>query len=195
MKPNHSLSPTGNNTRFILTASIACAVAFTACERQTTAEEPISPASQVSRTAEPIAKTTTFETARLGGAIDRFEKSPTVENRSSVRLAFAELDSEIAELEVRVAKTTGAVRAEAAAKSANLQKYRDAEKIRFTKAQASVVLDVPTPVDSRSGAQKIKDTAAKVGDKVEDGAEKVGKTLEKGAKNTGEAIKDATHKD
>jgi len=193
MNTIHSLSPTGSNTRFILAASIACALTFTACERKSAAEEPTAPANPVTQNAEPVAKTTTFETARLGGAIDKFEKAPTAENQSLVKLAFAELDSEIAELEVRVVKTTGSASLEAAAKSNNLQKYRDAETIRFTKAQAAATSDVNSPVDSRSGAQKMKDNAAQVGGKIEDGAEKVGKTVEKAAKDTGEAIKEATH--
>jgi len=193
MKTIHSLSITGNTARFILAASIASAFTFTACERKTTAGEPTAPVTPATQTAEPIAKTSTFETARLGGAIDRFEKTPTVENQASVKLAFAELDGEIAELELRVAKTNGNARAEAAAKSANLKKYRDAEMVRFTKARIGTAFEMPPLADSRSGAQKVKNTAVKVGDTIEDGAEKVGKTLEKGAKNTGEAIKEATH--
>ena len=178
MNTIHSLSPAGSNSRFLLAASIVCALTFTACERQTTVEEPAPPAPPATQTAEPVAKTSTFETARLGGAIDKFEKAPTMENQSLVKLAFAELDSEIAELEVRVVKTTGSARMEAAAKSNNLQKYRDAETLRFTKAQAAATLDVNSPVDSRSGAQKMKDTATQVGGKIEDGAEKVGRTVE-----------------
>jgi len=187
-----TLSPTGN-TRFILTASFACALTFTACERKITAEEPTPSANPVTQSAEPIANTSTFETARLGAAIDKFEKAPTMENQSSVKLAFAELNGEIAELDDRVVKTSGTARAEAAAKSVNLQKYRDAEMIRFTKAQAFTTPDVNPPADSRSGSQKIKDTAAKVEENIEDGTKKVGRTIEKGAKNTGDAIKDATH--
>jgi len=194
MNTIHSLLPTGSNTRFILGASIACALTFTACERKSTAEEATSPVNPVTQNVEPVAKTTTFETARLGGAIDKFEKTPTVENQSLVKLAFAQLDSEIAELEVRMTKTIGRAREEAAAKSANLQKYRDAEIVRFSKVQAAATMDLNSPVDSRSGVQKMKDTAVKVGDKIEDGAEKVGKTVEKGARNTGDAIEDTTHK-
>jgi len=193
MQTIHSLSPTGNNTRFILAGFIVCALTFTACERKTMAGEPKSPVNPATQPAEPVAKTTTFETARLGGAIDKFEKAPTAKNQALVELAFAELDSEIAELDVRVVKTNGSIRAEAAAKSVNLKNYRDAEIVRFTKAQPVAAVEVTPGADSRSGAQKMKDTAVKVEDKVEDGAEKVGKTVEKAAKNTGEAIKDATH--
>jgi len=185
-------SPKKYNARFILAASIVCAITFTACDRQTTAGEPTPPVNLTAKTPEPIAKTRTFETARLGAAIDKFEKAPTADNQSSVKLAFAELNGEIAELEDRAVKTDGATRAEALAKSINLQKYRDAERIRFTKAQIGTGFDGNPPTDSRSGMQKMKDAAVNVGDKVEDGAEKVGKTLEKGAKNTGEAMKNAT---
>jgi len=191
MKAIHSHAAKRNTTRVIFAASILCGLAFTACERKTTADEPTTPASLVAQSAEPVAKTSTFETARLGAAIDTFAKTPTIENQSSVKLAFAELDSEIAELGNRMVKTTGSAREEATAKSNNMKAYRDAELIRFAKAQALSPLS--PPADSRSGAQKMKDAAAKAGNKIEDGAQKVGKTLEKAAKNTGEAIDEATH--
>jgi hypothetical protein len=143
--------------------------------------------------AEPVAKTTTFETARLGAAIETFEKAPTEENQSSVRLAFAKLDSEIAELQDRVVKTNGSDRAEAASKLNNLQRYRDGEMNRFTKAQEATTSVVNPPADSRSAAQKVEDTTEKAGEKVEEGARKVGDTLENAARKTGDAIKDATH--
>ena len=266
------------NARFILTASIVWALTFTACERKSTAVETALPVDLIAQPAEPVAKTKTFETARLATAIDRFEQAPTVENQSSTKLAFSDLNGEIAELEDRVVKTSGSDRADAASKLNNLQRYRDAELIRFAKAQAAepvaktptfsttnlgasidkfegsptaenqssvklafaevngeiakreddvvktngsdraeavsklndikayrdveayrftkaqdaAALGVTPPADSRSGAQKVEDTAAKVGEKIEEGSRKVGNSIEKGIKNTGEAIKDAT---
>jgi len=182
MKTAHLPTTADANIRTILVASIACSLIFTACERRTTAGEPTPAQTPATQPAEPIAKTSTFETARLGTAINKFTKSPTAENQSSVQLAFAELNGEIAELEDRVVKTTGADRAEAAAKAGNLRKYRDSELIRFTEAQAFAAPEMSPPADSRSGTQKMKDTASKVG-----------KTIEKGAENTGDAIKNATH--
>ena len=154
---------------------------------------PVNPSIQPAQPAEPVARTTSFETDRLASAIDAFEKAPTAENQSSVKLAFAKLDGEIAELEDRVVKTDGTDRAEASAKLNNMQSYRTAEMLRFTKDQDGLALDANPPVDSRSAAQKAGDTATMIGDKVEDGSKKVGRTLEKAARNTGEAIKDATH--
>jgi len=192
MKMKQQPLTTGITTRFILAASIACAFTFTACERKTTAEEPSASPIPVAQPAEPIAKTSTFETARLGAAIDKFKKTPTVENQSSVKLAFAELDGEIAELDDRAVKTNGNDSAEATAKSVNLKKYRDAEMIRFMNSHPIATSEVNSPADSRSGAQKMKDTAAKGEENVENGAKKVGKTIEKGVQNTGDALKDAT---
>jgi hypothetical protein len=172
--------------RIPLTAMIAAVLAFSACERKTVTREEIQPA-------DPVAKTTTFETSTLGAAIDAFEKAPAAENQSAVNLAFAKLDSEIAELDDRVVKTDGAERAEASAKANNLKSYREAERLRFTKAQAGTAFDTTPAADSRSATQKVEDAAEKVGDKVEEGARKVGETLENAAKKTGEAIKDETH--
>ncbi|MEI8341991.1 MAG: hypothetical protein WCH43_10725, partial [Verrucomicrobiota bacterium] len=85
---------------------------------------PVNPAIQPSQPAQPFTATRTLETTRLGVAIDIYEKSPTVENQSSVKLAFAKLDGEIAELEDRVVRTNGSERAEASAKLNNLQSFR-----------------------------------------------------------------------
>ena len=188
--------PFKKKTRFILAASIVGTLAFTACERKAATVEmtlPINPPTQTAQPAEPVATTATFETSRLGTAINVFEKAPTVENQSSVKLAFSKLDGEIAELEDRVVKTNGTDREEASAKLNNLQRYRDAETTRFTKDQDGLALDANSPADSRSAAQKAGDTAAMVGEKVEDGTRKVGRTIERAARNTGEAIKDVTH--
>lgn len=190
----HSPAPLRNNTRLFIVASILGALSFSACERKTATVEmvlPVNPSPQV-RPVEPVAITKTIETTNLGEAIDAFEKVPTVENQSSVKLAFSKLDGEIAELQDRVVKTNSYDRAEASVKLGNLQKYRDIEAIRFAKDQDGLALDANPPVDSRSAAQKAGDTATMVGEKVEDGARKVGRTLENAAHNTGEAIKDAT---
>ena len=160
MRTIHLLPPITMNPRLLLTATIAWALTFTACERKPTAGEPTLP-----QAAEPVARTTTFETARLEAAIDTFEKAPTEENQSSVRLAFAKLDSEIAELQDRVVKTEGSDRAEAASKLNNLQRYRDGEMARFTKAQDATTLGANPPADSRSAGQKVEDSAHKVGEK------------------------------
>jgi hypothetical protein len=190
MKTIHLIQPT--STRFILTASILGALTFTACERKSVTEEPAPPVNPLVQPADPVAKTTTLETGRLGVAIDTFEKAPTAENHSSVNLALAQLDGEIAELEDRVVKTDGTDRAEAAAKLDNLKSYRDAEKVRFAKVQVGTAFDPNPPADSRSAAQKLEDTVEKVGDKIEEGAKKVGETIEEAAKDTGEAVKDMT---
>jgi hypothetical protein len=225
MQPIQILSPFGNRTRFILTASILGALSLASCERKPGTGDPTLapnpnqaagpselPAGPVSEA--PVAATKTLETVRLADAIDAFEKEPTVANHSSVKLAFAKLDGEIAELEDRVVKTSGSERAEAATKLDNLQKYRDAQLIRFPKSQDETALDGKPPVfrpappqntvDSRSATQKAEDTATQVGDKledgarrvgekVEDGAEKVGATLKRAANKTGKAIEEATH--
>lgn len=161
-------------------------LSMTACQRKSpTDDAPAAPPT-------PSAKTTTFETGRLGAAIDNYASSPTEQNRASVNLALAELDGEIAELEDSRLTLIGDRRAEVAAKADNLKSYRADESARFAKVQAGSVFDATPLPDSRSGAQKLEDTAVKVGDKVQEGAQKVGQSLEDAAHKTGEAIDDAT---
>lgn len=129
---------------------------------------------------EPVAKTRTLETSRLGAAVDSYERNPRGVTLAEVKKALADLDGEIAELEALVAKRSGGERDEAAAKLRNLQAYRAAETARFTVAQAGATVGVPPVGDARSGAQK-----------VEDGAKRVGNTIDDAAKRAGDAIKDA----
>jgi hypothetical protein len=151
---------------------LACvALACISCERKTVVVvEP--PAS------DPLARTKTFETAALKGAIDAYEREPSAERSADVRKRFAELDGEIAELEGRVARKDGDERAEAAQKLANLIAYRNAETARFSKAQTTT--SPAFRVDGRSGAEK-----------VEDAARRTGGALKDAAKEAGNAIKDA----
>ena len=152
---------------------LLCAVG---CERKTVVIE-VPPATPV---AEPVAKTKTLETSRLGAAVDSYEREPTTANHADVKKALADLDGEVAELEALVAKRTGSEREEAAVKLKNLQAYRAAELTRFTAAQAKAPLSGAAPADGRTGAEKVEDTARRVGNTVEDAARK-----------TGDAIKDA----
>lgn len=155
--------------------AVAGALAIAGCERKTVVVE-VAPATP---TADPVARTKTLETSRLGAAVDAFERQPGAENHASVKLALAELDGEIAELEALVAQRTGGEREEAAVKLRNLQTYRAAELARFTVAQAAAPL-APASRDGRTGVEKVEDTAKRVGNSVEDAARK-----------TGDAIKDA----
>ncbi len=152
-------------------------LATTGCDRKTVVIE-VAPATPI---ADPVAKTKTLETSRLGGAVDAYERHPGAENHAAVKLALADLEGEIAELEVLVAKLTGGEREEAAVKLRNLQTYRAAELARFTEAQAKAPLAAPASSDGRTGADKVEDTARRVGNSVEDAARKAG-----------DAIKDAT---
>ncbi len=171
--------------------SLATALVLTACDRASTPAD--SSSSSPMPLSQPVPITKTFETSRLGKAIDTYEAEPTAVNSAAVDKAFADLNVEVAELQERVTKTTGTDRDEAAAKAKNLMNYRDAETLRFAKAKAAAAGDGRSPVDSRSGAQKIEDGAKNAADKVEDAAKDTGDTLEHAAKKTGDAIKDAVH--
>lgn len=164
------------NSRTLSLLALASACAAVGCERKTVVVriEPPAPL------AEPVAKTRTLETSRLGSAVDSYDREPTAGNHAVVKKALAELDGEIAELEALVAKRSGSSREEAAVKLKNLQTYRAAEVMRFTVAQAKAPLTARPPVDGRSGADKVEDTAKRVGNSIEDAARK-----------TGDAIKDA----
>ncbi|MEA3208332.1 MAG: hypothetical protein QOE70_1389 [Chthoniobacter sp.] len=145
------------------------------CERKTVVVQVVPPTPM----AEPVAKTKTLETSRLGAAVDSYARQSSTENHAEVKKAMADLDGEIAELEVLVAKRSGGEREEAAVKLKNLQSYRAAEMARFTAAQARAPLAAPASGDGRTGAEKVEDAARRVGHGVEDAARK-----------TGDAIKD-----
>ena len=164
------------NACILPTVATVFMVVFAGCERKTVVVE-LTPATPVP---EPVAKTKTLETARLGAAVNAYERSPSEITLADVKKALADLDGEIAELEGLVAKRSGGERDEAAAKLRNLQAYRAAETARFTAAQAAAPLGVRPAGDARSGAQKL-----------EDSAKRAGNTLEDAAKRTGDAIKDA----
>lgn len=80
---------------FLFTNVVALAFTLAGCDRKLTTVivEPGTPIP------EPVAKTRTAETSRLGDTIDRYEKEPTAANNAAVRKALADLDGEIAELD------------------------------------------------------------------------------------------------
>lgn len=124
--------------------------------------------------ADPVAKTKTLETTKLGEAVDAYERNATVENGAVVKTALAKLDGEIAELEEYVGLHTGDQRAEASAKLKNMQAYRAAESARFAAAQAKAPVSRSVPADARTGSEKLEDSARRAGDAIEDAAKKVG---------------------
>jgi hypothetical protein len=186
------LSPAGKIHRLVLTASIAGMLNFSGCERKPALSEPAPSPLPPSLAVEKDAYNTTFDTTRLAATIQNYEKTPNVENKTWVRLAFSIIDAEIIELGDTVIKTTGADREEASSKLKDLQKYRDREMARYTKSHDSTASDVSMPPDSRTAAEKLEDAAVDVSRKVAVEAGKVGKTLEKAADKTGSAIKNAT---
>jgi len=142
---------------------------------------------------EPIAATKTFETSRLGRAIDTYVMEPTPLNDAAVEKAFADIAVEVAKLRERVEKTIGTDRDEALLKAQNLTDYRNAEGLRFEKAKATATRELNTPVDSRSAAQKIKDGTKDVVNSVEGAAKNTGNAIEHATKKTGEVINDTVH--
>ena len=164
---------TGMKSRTLSLLALASVFTVAGCERKTVVVQ-IEPPAPL---AEPVAKTRTLETSRLGSAVDSFDREPSDANHAVVKKALAELDGEIAELEELVAKRTGSSREEAAVKLKNLQAYRAAEVTRFTVAQAKAPLTTPGPVDARSGADKVEDTAKRVGNSIEDAAQKAGDVI------------------
>ncbi len=163
------------NLRTLSALTFATAVALVGCDRKTFVVQldPLTPLP------EPIAKTKTLETSRLGTTVDAYLRAPDAENHAAVKRALADLDGEIAELEALVAKRSGGPREEAAVKLRNLQAYRTAEMARFMAGQAVAPLAAPAPTDARTGAEK-----------VEDAAQRTGKSIENAARKTGDAIKD-----
>ena len=110
----------------------------------------------------PAAETSNFETTKLGLTIDAYIAGPSDAKAADVDRAFAELDLEIAELNQRIARSTGAEAAEAKAKEDNLRTYRDREMLRWTEARA------------RAAGNEVGSAAREIGENAEDAARKVG---------------------
>lgn len=92
-----------------------------------------------SKTEDP-APYSTPETRSTQEAIREYETSRTNGQNSRVELAFAELNREIQELEVRVQETSGEQRLEAQAKLEALKTRRDALRAEFTEARFQALL-------------------------------------------------------
>ncbi|MDQ3624550.1 MAG: hypothetical protein M3463_19045 [Verrucomicrobiota bacterium] len=170
--------------------ALAAAFGVSACDRDTTVSTSPGPA----ETAPPVARTKTLETGKLAATINAFERAPTAENSAEAKKAFADLESEIAELGVDVAKSSGGPREEAAAKLRNLETYRDAEKLRFAKAQAVAgVSDLADrPAETPPEGNTVGDSARRAGETIEEAAKKAGSVIKEGADKVGEAVKEAT---
>lgn len=169
------------STHIILSIGLS-AVLFTACERK---KEIV-----IERMPEttPAPALTTLETERLGAAITAFEAAPTSENAANVNTAFSELEGEIGELDAIVAKEAGEEKLTAERKAVELRAYRDAERARFTAAQAKA-LGSEVKTDVRSAGEKVEDAARRTGESIEDAAKKAGEKVEDAA----ESVKDAVN--
>jgi Skp family chaperone for outer membrane proteins len=137
---------------------------FAACEKKPQVVE------------KPTPSLANVETARLGVAIDAYVASPTDSQAASVEKAFAELDGEIAELDQRVTKTSGADREEAQTKSTQLHTYRDKEMARYTEAKARAKTQA-TGAKVETAVDKIEDVAKEAGNAVKEAADKTKEKL------------------
>lgn len=136
-------------------------ILFASCEKKPQAVE------------KPTATLANLETTRLGTAVDGYMASPTESQAATVEKAFAELDGEIAELDLRVTKTSGAEQEEARTKAVQLHTYRDREMARFTEAK----LRVKTQDEKATAGAKVEAAADKLGDGVKEAVETVKEKL------------------
>lgn len=83
----------------------------------------------------------TAETEGTKKAIENYEAKGTDAAKANVEQAFAQLDSEIKELEVRVANTTGDARAEADRKLSELRQRRTELRGDFTEAKFNTLIE------------------------------------------------------
>lgn len=169
----------------IIIFALAAALAVTGCDRH---PEKAHSAGAADAGA-PIPNTKTPETRKLATTINVFERTPNAETSAQVKKAFADLESEIAELQVDVAKSSGGPREEAAAKQRNLESYRDAEQLRFAKAQAAAGFSDQPVADTPVG-DAVDDKARRAGEAIGDAARKAGSAIKEGADKIGEAVKD-----
>jgi hypothetical protein len=172
----------------------AFALAFSACEKkpraadETSTLSPPVPMASALAPNRPRSELRTRETAHLGETIDHFEQAPSPETAAQVQKAFADLDSEIAELQLRATRVIGADQSETTAKYSALSVYRAQEALRFAQAQAANPQSTLRP---SANMPTSKPTTAV--EDLEHTAQETGRSIERGAKKTGEAIKDALH--
>lgn len=87
------------------------------------------------------ASITTRETEKAKEEIKDFKTDNSAAQKSEVELAFAQLDQEIRELEIRVEKTTGESKAEAAAKLEALKKRKSELQSDYTEAKFKALIE------------------------------------------------------
>jgi hypothetical protein len=83
----------------------------------------------------------TAETEGTKKAIENYEANSTDAAKAKVEKAFAELDQEIKELEVRVANTVGEARAEANTKLSELKTRKNELRGDFTEAKFKALIE------------------------------------------------------
>jgi hypothetical protein len=83
----------------------------------------------------------TRETKSAEHAVESYADKPSEAAKADVTEAFAALDKEIAELEARVASTSGEKRAEADVKLQELKQRRSELKGEYTKAKFDALLE------------------------------------------------------
>jgi hypothetical protein len=160
-----------------LTLSIAI-LGSTACKR-----EPRVIIVETSPTPLPESRTKTLETRVLGKEIEAFEANPSVTQSARVQKAFADLDGEIAELVAHVEQKTGEERREAERKLADLHEYRNAQNVRFLRAQSTARLE--------EKREAVIPPASEAAERAERGAEKLGGKIDDAARKVEEGLKDA----
>lgn len=157
-------------TRLLLTGipifslSLCLSLSLSACDRN-----PVATRSDVPQTA-------TVETGSLDAALAAYDAAPTEPNEVEVKRAFARLDADIAQLDVRVAKLEGAEREGAARKASDLRTYRTRQQARYAKLKAGDVVEDLKP-EARKAAEKVRKAVGEVGDTVSEAGKKIGEEL------------------
>ena len=115
-------------------------------------------------------KPQTFETTAVEQSIREFKANPTEANKAQVDQALAKMDSEIKELDVRSAQSSGAEKTEADDKRFALREKQAAYSSEFT-------------------AAKVEATVSKAGDATKESLQKAGDAVKDAAKSAADAVK------
>ncbi|MES2310270.1 MAG: hypothetical protein V4507_15560 [Verrucomicrobiota bacterium] len=83
----------------------------------------------------------TFETERAKSAINNYQETGSNDSKAHVEKAFADLDQEIRELEIRVQATTGEKRAEAQYKLDALKKRASELRTDYNETKFNLLID------------------------------------------------------
>lgn len=130
----------------------------------------------------------TYETLHVERAIDSYQKYPSTGNEAEVERALSELSTEIATLQERAAKQTGAQQQETEATAKRFIDYQEKQALRFAKAKMSAKEGTEKKAPAESLSQEAKEAVEKAKDVAKDALRDAAKATEDAARKAREKL-------